>query len=453
MEAGGLKSGFASTPPSRGFLETFVKAYVEEAPSGPELPRRLPPAPFNSPPFPFSEHLGPVIGTPDSTPDYYPLMRALSATPYQEAIKESRVRAYGWVNPSVNYSTSRNTNIPVTYPIVPNTFQLNQAVLRIERGVDTAQTAHPDWGFRFTNLYGIDYRWTMSKGVFSEQLFEKNNLYGWDPVEFWGQVYVPGVAQGMVLKVGRFISPPDIEAQLSPDNYLFTHSVMFTYDPYTFMGAIASIRLSDQWTIDLGVHGGNDMAVWSNSAQPNGHAMAKWVSQDNNDSLWFGVNSIGAGKFKNEHDDLQQIVGVYTHKFNDMIHTMTEAYYMWQRDAAKGGSCINGPSESWASGGGCGPTIPGLSKAYGAVNYTQFQFSKKDYMTIRNDFLNDMQGQRTGFQTVYGEHTIGWVHWFSNELLVRPEIRYDHSWSHVTPYDGGTRQDQFTASTDLIMRF
>lgn len=72
---------------------------------------------------------------------------------------------------------------------------------------------------------------------------------------------------------------------------------------------------------------------------------------------------------------------------------------------------------------------------------------------MRNDFLNDMQGQRTGFQTVYGEHTIGWVHWFSNELLVRPEIRYDHSWSHVTPYDNGTRKDQFTASTDLIMRF
>jgi hypothetical protein len=27
----------------------------------------------------------------------------------------------------------------------------------------------------------------------------------------------------MVIKFGRHISPPDIEAQLAPDNYLYTH--------------------------------------------------------------------------------------------------------------------------------------------------------------------------------------------------------------------------------------
>ncbi len=80
-------------------------------------------------------------------------------------------------------------------------------------------------------------------------------------MEFYGQVYVPWVAEGMVIKVGRFMSPADIEAQLAPNNYLVTHSVMFSYDPFTFTGAIAAIKRNPQWTIQLGVHGGNDMAA------------------------------------------------------------------------------------------------------------------------------------------------------------------------------------------------
>ena len=54
------------------------------------------------------------------------------------------------------------------------------------------------------------------------------------------------VAKGMVVKLGRFISPPDIEAQSAvPDNYMWTHSQMFTVDCYTLTGALASIKLSD----------------------------------------------------------------------------------------------------------------------------------------------------------------------------------------------------------------
>ncbi len=41
---------------------------------------------------------------------------------------------------------------------------MDQAVLRFERQEDTVQTDHIDWGFRFTNLYGIDYRYLMAGG-------------------------------------------------------------------------------------------------------------------------------------------------------------------------------------------------------------------------------------------------------------------------------------------------
>jgi hypothetical protein len=419
----------------------------------PEPVRRLPPAPFSSPPFPMSEHIGPAIGTPDPTPNNMPLMKALSDTDIGQVLRKSRVNVYGWIVPSFNASTSRNTNIPLTYAVVPNSVQLSQTILTIERGLDTAQTSHLDWGFNITNLYGIDYRYTAAKGILDGQLLDRNQLYGYDPLLFYGQVYVPWVAEGMVVKVGRFISPADIEAQLAPSNYLVTHSVMFTYDPYTFMGILATIRLNSQWTIDLGVHGGNDMAVWSNSAQPNAHAMVKWLSSDNKDAIWLGANSVGSGKYKNGHDNLQHMVGVWSHRFNETFHMMTEAYYIYQFDAAKGGTCIFGPTRPFASGGGCGPTIPGLSDSIGAVNYFQIKLSEKDYMTIRNDVLADLKGQRSGFKTVYSSHTVGWSHWLSNELIVRPEIRYDHGWSSVMPYDNGAHKNQFALITDFIVKF
>ena len=444
----------------KSFLGRFFDAYIQgdkgtdlAGEVGPGPMRRLPPAPFSSPPFPMSEHIGPVIGVPDSTPNNLPLMKALSGTDIGKALRNSRVSAYGWIVPSFNASTSRDTNIPLTYPIVPNSAQLSQAVFTVERGLDTAQTSRLDWGFRFTNLYGNDYRYTAAKGIFGGQLLDRNQLYGYDPMEFYGQVYVPWVAEGMVVKVGRFMSPADIEAQLAPNNYLVTHSVMFSYDPFTFTGILADVRLNSQWTIELGVHGGNDMAAWSESAQPNGHAMVKWLSKDNKDAVWVGANSVGTGKYSKGHDNLQHMVGVWSHRFNDTFHMMSEAYYIYQFDAAKGGTCMLGPTRRFASGGGCGPTIPGLSDSIGVVNYFQVKLSDKDYVTIRNDALADLKGQRTGFKTVYSSHTLGWSHWLSNELIVRPEIRYDHSWSHVAPYDNGTSKDQFVFLTDVIIKF
>ena len=59
------------------------------------------------------------------------------------------------------------------------------------------------------------------------------------------QFYFPKVAQGMVLTLGRFISPADIEAQLAPQNLLFTHSVFFDFDAPRF-SIIEFVALQDR---------------------------------------------------------------------------------------------------------------------------------------------------------------------------------------------------------------
>lgn len=411
--------------------------------------RRGLPAPLDNPPFPSADWVGPTLGVRADAPDGY-LQKAL----FRDLLKKSRLKLYGWIDAGFNISTSKQTNIPDAYDIVPNSIQLDQFVVRIERQPDTVQTSHLDWGFRISNVYGLDYRYTTAKGWFSDQLFQHNQLYGYDPVELYAMLYIPQVAEGMLIKVGRYISPPDIEAQLAPDNYLYSHSLMYTYDPFTFTGVQVIIRLHRQWHLELAVHAGNDMAPWSSSAQPNGQAMVRWVSASNNDSLWGGIVSIGRGQFTDEHDNLQFIATTWGHRFSARLHMMTEAYYMWQFDAASGGSCIDGPAYDYAGGGGCGKLIPGRSDVVGAVNYFQVLLTRADYLSIRNDFLWDPQGQRTGFATAYSSHTIGWVHNFADVLTIRPEIRYDRAYADgVTPYDNGTRKDQMKFAMDGIFRF
>jgi Putative beta-barrel porin-2, OmpL-like. bbp2 len=407
------------------------------------------PSPLSSPPFPSSDWTGsPIIGEPSDAPDY-PLQKALGL-----ANDKSRIKIYGWVNPSFNWSSSKNSNVPMSYAVVPNHIELDQVVLRIERQPNTVQTDHFDWGFRLSNMYGIDYRYTTGKGYFSNQLLKHNNLYGYDPVEAYGLLYFPHVAQGLVVKVGRFISPPDIEAQLAPDNYMFTHSLMFTVDPYTFTGVQTTFKLSNYVQLEFGVHAGNDMAPWSNSAQVNGQALIRWTAKNNNNSLWGGINSLGAGKFKNEHDDLQQAVVTWGHRFSSKVHMMTEFYYQWQKDAAVGGTAIDGPAKSWFTNVGLGPIIPGISSSVGLVNYFQIQLSDKNYLSIRNDLLNDPQGQRTGFATAYTSHTVGYIQYLTKLIFIRPEVRYERAYKDgVTPYDDGTQKDQWTGSIDLIVRF
>src|SRR5262249_18452175 len=96
----------------------------------PEKPRRALPSPRSSPPVPTSEYQGfPLVGVPPSD-TVYPLMKAVYGGPHGDAIKESRIKAYGWINASGNWSTSCNSNTILSYWVDPNRLVLDQAVLR-----------------------------------------------------------------------------------------------------------------------------------------------------------------------------------------------------------------------------------------------------------------------------------------------------------------------------------
>ncbi|HXY32878.1 MAG TPA: outer membrane beta-barrel protein, partial [Planctomycetaceae bacterium] len=248
------------------FFKQYYDAFNpsgEPAPEEAPAQRRALPEAWPSPPFPSHEFQGyPLVGVPISPHTSDPLMASLKGTWLGDWLIDNRIDVYGWLTGEYNYSTSQHTNQPDSYWIVPNRAELDQAVLRFERQADMVQTDHWDWGFRFTSVYGMDYRYLTSGGWFSQQALLENQLYGYDPTEVYAELYIPGVAQGMVIRVGRWIACPDIETQFAPDNYMGTHSLLFTFDTYTQTGVMLSWCLNEQWMIQCAITPGTDMAPW-----------------------------------------------------------------------------------------------------------------------------------------------------------------------------------------------
>jgi hypothetical protein len=462
--------------PNAGFVKRFVREYPmmrewfpkwlgetkkdDSNDDEPEKPRRSFAAPLPSPPFPSGEWQGyPLIGVPydDSV---YPLMKAIYGGPWGDRIKESRIKMYGWVNASGNWSNAHNSNTPDSYWIVPNSPELDQIVLRLERQVDTVQQDHIDVGFRSTLLFGIDYRYMTAGGWFSQQLLRYNNLYGIDPTEQYIDVYIPRVLQGLVVRVGRWIACPDIETQFAPDNYMGTHSILFTFDTYTQTGVMLTLMLNKQWMLQAAIHAGTDMAPWYAGATPTGMFGIRWVSADNKDSVYVVLNSINDAEFRyfteggipSGHDNFNYVVGTWQHKFGERVHTKTESYFMWQNDAVVGGTPSLGPIMPFGSGGGIGATLPGTSLAYGVLNYTMFKASKNDFITFRNEWWRDQRGMRSGFAGNYTSHAIGLSHNFSSTFQVRPEVGYYRNWDQPA-FDLGTKPGIWIAGIDATLRF
>jgi hypothetical protein len=436
-----------NSPAHKSFFGRWAEFYREDwkgtAPQGPAPPRRGLPSPLDSPPFPnadWSYGGSPVIGEADT--NSYPLMTAINGA-------SSRTKIYGWVDPSVNYSTSSHYNSPVANDLYSNRFELNQFVLYVERLPNSVQRDHVDIGYHLTALYGTDYRYTTDKGYMSSQLLDHNRQYGFDPSLEYVDIYIPQVAKGMNLRIGRYISIPGIEAQLSPNNYIFSHSLLYSIDPFTDTGILGTVQLSDQWLVQLGLTASHDVAPWTSDAQPSGTACVSYTTKSVNNNLYVCANGINNAKYA--YNNLQQYDATWYHKFSKTWHTATEGYFMYQRDVPSVFSSIK--PEANTNAAVCRPGLERcLAPEYAMVNYVQKELSTHSFLSFRSDYLDDKKGQRTGYNTKYSENTLMFGHWFGSTVQLRPEVRFDRAWDRKA-YDRGRRQSQLTIASDLIFHF
>ena len=455
-----------------GFFTRWGKAYLADwAPGADEDPpppeRRGTPPPISSPPFPASDW--PIGGTQViGAPDYqtYMLQTAIDGG---DSSRLSKVKWYGWIDIGANGSTNNRGNaskgIPANWPLAydeyPNMIVLNQIALYAEKLADTVQRDHFDWGFRLASLYGQDYRYTTSYGMLSQQLLSKNAQYGYDPVMFYADLYFPKVAQGADLRIGRYISLPDIEAQLAPNNYTYSHSILYTYDCYTQLGANLTVKLNDHWTVQGGISPGCDTMPWTSSAKLTGNVCVVYTWSDGGDALNTCDNTINDGKYA--YNNLTAFYTTWYHRINNHWHTDTEAWYQYMKETPNmwwinTGVPYNAVTSPWPLNvnhnqfvsSGTTPstlnfgavcedprsTFTGTRHAYcyapewAIANYLEHNFWKnKASLNIRNEVVDDIKGQRTGTPAIYEEHLVGFNFWTGSTITFRPELSYLHSFS------------------------
>jgi hypothetical protein len=494
---------------SGGFFAHFMDYYAHEwgkagpdsDPSAPAARRDyFPPQPETTPPVPFTEWpYGAATALGANRPNSVdsPLMTALAPTVLGRAMQDAHIQAYGWVSVGGNWSTNhvKGGNAPGAYDFDPRNVQLDQAVLYVERTPDTVQRDHIDWGFRTSIMYGTDYRYTTSYGAVSNQLLGRNRKNGYDFPMMYGEVYLPKVAQGLLIRAGRFISVPDIEAQLAPNNYMYSHSLGYTFDAFTNTGVVATLAATKNLFLQAGIVGGSDTAIWNvgkridnpfpnalyphatylkdPGAKPSFTGCIRYQSDSARDNIYVCVNGINGGQYG--YNNLQWYGTTYYHKFSDKLHVAIEIYDLYQKNVpnvdnptvtniiANGGSPFSPQNIPFnaPNGAHCGnaTALKCTASAQAAISYLNYQISPLNNLTLRTEYYNDDKGQRTGTKTDYIEVGVGLQHFFSPQFEIRPEVTYYAALQNAA-FNGnsnlGIAPDKYhslVVSGDVVMHF
>src|SRR5262249_32556676 len=300
-------------------------------------------------------------------------------------------------------------------------------------------------------------------GFASYQLLGHNNVYGYDFPNVYGEVYIPFVADGLMLRFGRFWALPDIESPTAPSNYMYSHSMLNTFDNYTHEGIQTTLALSKNWFVQLGFIMGTDTAIWNYRKtvpnpfpnpifpgttmlkdpgnQPSLTACARYQTDSANDSVYACANGINNGTWG--YNNLQAYGLTWYHKFNEQWHFAWESYVFGQRNVLN----ITDPAGIIANGGY--PFAPGIiqfnapnfahcsdpnaracrTRSIASVMYVNYKATPLDNATLRLEYYHDEQGQRTGTATRYVDAGLGWQHWFSPQVELRPEVTYYRSYN------------------------
>jgi hypothetical protein len=398
----------------------------------------LPPSDPRSAPVPTITIEVPPIGPEEETPrtapappDRWALMRALQGTWNGAVLDDNRLSVSGWMGASFTGSTDRASNLPLGLNYLANVPEVQQNWLRVERTVDRSASA-PTWGFRSdTILPGTDYRFTIARGLFDNQLTANNgtpNRYGVDPVQFYGELYLPDVGRGLDVKFGRFFSQYGAESVDTTQNYFVSRSYDCIYNPFTHTGLLTTLKLTNEWSVQNGLVAGSDVFLAPES-NPTYIGSVKWAPPDGRDSALFSV-IVGKGRYDSTHafSNPEVFDLVCTHHFSDRLTYTVDATY-----TAQTGVPNMGFVNSWA-----------------VVQYLSCQFAPKLSATVRLEFFDDVQGFKTGFKGLYTAVTTGITYRATPALWFRPELRYDTN-AESRPFEG--RPSLFTAAFTALVRW
>jgi hypothetical protein len=221
-------------------------------------------------------------------------------------------------------------------------------------------------------------------------------------------------------------------------------------------------------------------------AVPSITAGIKWTSDDGRDDFNFVMDAWNSGTWG--YNNLQWIGFTYYHKWNEYWHFAFETWNIHENNVpnlnnpaaaaliANNGTPFspfymqyNGPNAAVCAGpsgfqNGAAVALAGApltctSDAQSFLLYVNYSPNKLNNFSLRTEYFNDPNGQRTGVPTAYADAALSWQHWLSPQIEFRPEIGYYRSINNPA-FNGNlalgiapNRNWAVIAASDVIIHF
>src|SRR4051812_44037769 len=176
---------------------------------------------------------------------------------------------------------------------------LDQLAVFIEKKVD-ASSKNFDIGGKAEAIWGADAGLIHANGLtdwYDGPRDPENQL---DLTQLYVDVGIP-VGNGLLLRVGKFVTIIGQEVIDPEGNSLYSHSFLFGFSqPLTQTGILGSYNLSDEWAIMAGVTRGWDQAFEDNNSAVDFLGAIKWAA---NKDTTFILNVSAGPQRANNNDD------------------------------------------------------------------------------------------------------------------------------------------------------
>lgn len=403
-------------------------------------------------------------------------MKSIEGTHVGSWMDENNLSISGWAAGSYSATNSRTKSaLPLTWNDRSNTFLFQQFWLDFSKNLKTDGKEF-DWGWKVAFLAGSDYRYTVVRGLFSDQLRNTNgavgepngikqNIYGADLPLFYANFWLPDLFEGTEIQVGRVFTPFGYESVMAPSAPLMSRSYAFNWAPPFFhTGVNALVKFSDTVSGTFMVANGNDVFFdGSDEIRFVGSLTKTW--NDGDDSLTFGT-SVGRGAFNSGRPNFNTTAGLsaetlgrnninvfdvlYKHKVNDELSLAVEGLYGYQTGVPAGAT-----GNAGNFGGGSG-----TATWFSVVNYATYKWCDTVSSVVRLENFYDAEGQRTGFEGLYTATTLGFQISLTDSIMLRPEVRYDIN-NYSNPFGQASyvttpsqrRNNLFSVGSDLIIKW
>lgn len=377
----------------------------------------------------------------------------------ETAAPESRYKFYGWLDAGVTFNPDNPAslqNFGRLFDDRVNEPLLNQFMLTAERPLDP-KAAGFDWGFKLQGGVGSDARFIHSVGLFDLTTRERVQP---DLIEGYLNLHLPIITKGgLDMKLGKWVTLEGIETIDPRPNFFYSHTYIYNFGiPFNDTGALATLHATKWLDLYASINRGVNTSIEDNNASvafEGGFGLNFWDGK-----LTVIASTHFGPETPHDNHDFRYLNDIATTwKITDKLTWLTDLNYCYDEGATA--SCYGIAQyftysvNDWISAGIRGEVFRDDKGFY----VTQFAANNDPMHALRGDtdWVPDPHTV-SGGEATYSAITVGVnikipVPKPLGGLVIRPEVRYDHTLNGAHTYSDLTSTSMFTAGIDAILTF